>query len=99
MLFKLFYFNLFRYTPEEIDEKVKEKREKLFKDLEIRLENSKEEVLMEVKEREMLKMKEAFGIKKGSEEGRAFNFESEKQRKERQERMAQEEKTRRYRPY
>jgi hypothetical protein len=28
------------------------------------LENSKEEVLMEVKEREMLKMKEAFGIKK-----------------------------------
>lgn len=69
------------------------------KDLEIMLENSKEEVLMEVKEREMLKMKKAFGIKKGSEEGRAFNFESEKQRQERQERMTQEEKSRRYRPY
>ena len=54
---------------------------------------------MEAKEREMLKMKEAFGIKKGAEEGRAFNFESEKQRQERQERMAQDEKSRRYRPY
>jgi hypothetical protein len=69
------------------------------KDLEIRLANSKEEVLMEAKEREMLKMKDAFGIKRGSEEGSAFNFESEKQRQERQERIAQEEKSRRYRPY
>ena len=69
------------------------------KDLEKRLNSSKEEVLMESKEREMIKMKEAFGIKKGTKEGSSFNFESDKQKKERQERISQDEKSRRYRPY
>lgn len=69
------------------------------KDLEARLERGKEEVLMETKEKELLKMKEAFGIKKEAKEGSAFNFESEKQKQERQERIAQDEKARRYRPY
>lgn len=69
------------------------------KDLETRLERGKEEVLMETKEKEMLKMKEAFGIKKGSKEGSSFNFQSDKQKQERQERIAEDEKARRYRPY
>lgn len=90
---------LCRYSPEEIDEKVKSRRSKLLKALETRLESGKEEVLMEAKEREMLKMKEAFGIKRGAEEGSAFKFESEKQKKEKMERIAQDEKSRRYRPY
>ena len=94
----LLHFNC-RYTPEEIDEKVKSRRERLLKELEARLESGKEEVLMEAKDREMLKMKEAFGIKSGAEEGSAFKFESEKQRKEKMERIAQDEKSRRYRPY
>lgn len=89
----------FRYSIEEIDEKVQKRREKLLKDLETRLMNDKEEVLLEAKEREMLKMEEAFGIKKGTEEGSAFKFESDKQKQERQERISQEEKSRRYRPY
>lgn len=89
----------FRYSSEEIDEKVKKRREKLTKDLETRLASSKEEVLMEAKEKEMLKMEKAFGIKKGAEEGSAFKFESERQRQERQERIEQEDKARRYRPY
>ena len=54
---------------------------------------------MEAKEREMLKMKEAFGIKSGTMEGSAFKFESEKQKQEKLERIAQDEKARRYRPY
>lgn len=52
---------------------------------------------MEAKEREMIKMKDAFGIRDGAEEGQAFRFESEKQRRERLERIAQEEQARRTR--
>lgn len=48
-------------------------------------------------------MKEAFGIKGGKagevEEGRAFNFDNEKQRQQKRERMAEEEQNRKYRPY
>lgn len=69
------------------------------KDLERSIERGKDEVLLEEKEKEMIKMKEAFGIKKGSTEGSAFNFENDKQKRERQERIAQDEKARRYRPY
>ena len=88
-----------RYSDEEIDVKVETCRQRLLKDLELRLANGKEEVLMEAKEREMLKMEEAFGIRKGTVEGSAFKFDSEKQKKERHERITQEEKARRYRPY
>lgn len=95
---KKFLF-IFRYSSEEIDEKVQKRREKLLKDLENQLADSKDEVLLEAKEREMKKMEKAFGIKKGTEEGSAFKFDSEKQKRERQERIAQEESARRYRPY
>ena len=88
-----------RYSDEEIDVKVETCRQRLLKDLELRLANGKEEVLMEAKEREMLKMEEAFGIRKGTVEGSAFKFDSEIQKKERHERITQEEKARRYRPY
>jgi hypothetical protein len=101
-VFDLFtcYCFIVRYSKDEISEKVKERREKLTKDMEKQILRGKEEFLLEAKDREMNKMKEAFGIKGGDyEEGRAFNFENEKQRQERQERIAQEEKARRYRPY
>lgn len=56
---------------------------------------------MEVKEREMIKISKAFGIRNGKDrqEGAGFNFESEKQRKEKLERKSEAEKARRYRPY
>ena len=59
----------------------------------------KEDVLMEAKEKEMHRMKDAFGIKDDFREGRAFNFETEKKKQERMERIAQEERARRFRPY
>lgn len=98
-IFYCVFIVVFRYSSEEVDEKVLKRREKLTKELETRLANSKDEVLMEAKEKEMLKMEKAFGIKKGAEEGSAFKFDGEKQKQERLERISQEEKARRYRPY
>lgn len=51
----------------------------------------KEEVLVEEKEKEMSRLKKAFGIKRDHVEGRGFNFETEKQREERLARIVAEE--------
>jgi hypothetical protein len=76
-----------RYSEEEIEKMVQERREKLLADLDRKLSGMKEDVLLEAKEREMKKMKSAFGIEDGAEEGRVFKkFESEKQRQLRLER-------------
>ncbi len=48
---------------------------------------------MEKKEKEMNRIREAFGISDDFQEGRAFKFESEKQREERLARIADEERT------
>ena len=47
---------------------------------------------MERKDREMKRIKSAFGIKDDFEEGRAFNFETEKERQERLARLAEEDR-------
>lgn len=79
-----------KYTDEEITEMVNERRKKLLADLDRKLEAMKDDVLLEAKEREMKKMKTAFGIEDGAEEGRVFKkFESEKQRQLRLEREQQ----------
>lgn len=69
------------------------------KDLQRKLEQSKEEILVEAKEKEMKKMKAAFGIKRDAEEGEAFNFESEKSRDEKYKKDPRDSKSSRYRPY
>lgn len=52
---------------------------------------------MEKKDREMKRLKKAFGITDDFKEGRGFNFETEKQREERLARIADEEKAARLR--
>lgn len=60
--------------------------------LQDKLHSMKEDVLMERKDREMKRIKSAFGIKDDFEEGRAFNFETEKERQERLARLAEEDR-------
>jgi hypothetical protein len=60
---------------------------------------NKEEILKEIKEAEMDRLKSAFGIKKGMVEGDAFKFESEVERQERLARYAEEERLERRRQY
>jgi len=54
----------------------------------------KEEVLVEQKEKEMERLRDAFGLSKDHKEGKGFNFETEKKRQERLERIATEENQR-----
>lgn len=83
----VFVLLLCRYSEEEVQELVQKRREELLADLDRKLESMKEEVLVEAKEREMKKMKSAFGIEDDAEEGRVFKkFENEKQRQLRLER-------------
>lgn len=77
-----------------IEKQVKELRAELHAKLERRLENMKEDVLMERKDKEMKRIRGAFGIGDDFEEGRAFNFETEKQRQERLARAEEEERLR-----
>lgn len=81
-----------RVDEAEIEKKVKRLRSDLQSKLADRLENSKEEVLLEKKDREMSRLKKAFGIADDFKEGASFNFETEKDKAERAERLAEEEK-------
>lgn len=88
-----------KYTEEELEEKVQQKRQVLLKRLEEEARAKKDDVVLVEKEREMIKMKEAFGIRKDFEEGRGFRFDTEKQRQQKLERQAAEEKNHRFKPY
>ena len=59
----------------------------------LKLCRNRNEVLKEEKESEMLRIKEAFGIREDAKEGDAFKFESEKDRQEKLARYAEEERT------
>jgi len=52
----------------------------------------KEEVLLERKDKEMNRLKSAFGIEDDFVEGHGFKFETEAQKQERLARIAEEEK-------
>jgi len=80
------------YTEEEVREKVDAFQKRQYARLEDKLQRSKKEVLIEEKQMEMERLREAFGIEKGAKEGRAFNFESEQERGERLARIAEEER-------
>lgn len=71
---------------------MKKLRAELTAKLEERLANMKDSVLVERKEKEMSRLKDAFGIKDDFVEGRGFNFETEVQKQDRLARIAEEEK-------
>lgn len=79
----------------EIEKRVRKLRDELTRKLEERMESMKEEVLVEKKEKEMKRLKSAFGISEGHVEGSGFKFETEKKRQERLERIAEEERMQR----
>lgn len=81
-----------RLEEEEIERQVKRLKAELTAKLEERLANTKDEVLMERKEREMLRLKDAFGIKSDHKEGHGFRFETERQKEERMTRIDEEER-------
>lgn len=56
------------------------------------LRRNRHDVLTEEKETEMLRIRDAFGIKKGSVEGQAFKFESEKDKQDRLARLVEDER-------
>lgn len=84
--------NIVRLDEAEIEKRVKRLRAELQAQLAERLANTKEDVLMEKKEREMSRLKSAFGIGDDFKEGRGFNFETERERQERLARVAEEER-------
>lgn len=58
----------------------------------ISLRRNRHDVLTEEKETEMLRIRDAFGIKKDSVEGQAFKFESEKDKQDRLARLVEDER-------
>ena len=87
------YSNRTRSVEEnDIERQVKRLRAELQAKLQDKIHGMKEDVLMERKEREMKRIKSAFGIADDFEEGRAFKFESERDRQDRLTRINEEER-------
>jgi serine/arginine repetitive matrix protein 2 len=86
-----------RYTKEEIKEKVAAFRIKQLARLDDKLKHNSKECLKEQKEKEMERLKGAFGISDKAVVGDAFKFESDKQRQERLAQYAEEDRLERSR--
>lgn len=84
------------HDGEEVESLVGKLREKLLRRLEERVERMQDGAVKQAKDKEMERMRDAFGIKEEQPEGQAFKFETDKQR---QERVAKAEEERRREAY
>ena len=89
--------NCRRYTGEEVKEKVDAFRTKQLAQLDDKLKHNSKDCLKEQKEKEMERLKGAFGISDKAVVGDAFKFESDKQRQERLAQYAEEDRLERSR--
>lgn len=84
------------HDKDEMESLIAKLREKLLRRLEERVERMQDGAVKQAKDKEMERMRDAFGIKEEQPEGQAFKFETDKQR---QERIAKAEDERRHEAY